>query len=258
MISNRGLLWQLILACTISLIPSLLHAQSSTGSENSESEHPRKRERRARKKVESTVDDSSSSVRASKIAGVEILGVLLDTYQLRYGGGAYAQLGQNWRFGAVFLSGSYNASSLMSAAIDNPTTVVNSATINSQAIYGYARYFIRNSFTVTAGLGYRTLKAKAGIDVNAVNSNWVWNASLKSIVVPLGIGNHWAWDNGLTLGCDWISTQVAISGSSTTSSSISNLDQDTQIVNDALKELTDQIAKAPSFSVVVVSVGYLF
>ena len=62
----------------------------------------------------------------------------------------------------------------------------------------YYKRFTNNSFYVSAGVDYRTVKYEEDM-----LSSYAFGFEGQSVGLGLAIGNQWQWDT-LTLGCDWI------------------------------------------------------
>ncbi len=249
-----------LILCLVSLGSNHVYAENrKTPNKVGHDKKDHKEQRNGQKTIDKT-NDSSSSIRSNKSVGIEGLGIAFDSSQLRYGAGIFYHLGKDWKLGIVYLGGSYNATSLISSAINDSDVTLHSATLNSQSIFGYIRYFIGNSFSIASGVGSRTILVKTDLTINTISTNWTWEASMKSIVIPFAIGNFWTWQNGLTVGCDWIAIQVPVSSSS---SSISSLSVDSnqfsiQAISDLLDEAAQKLANVSSLTLGLVSIGYVF
>jgi hypothetical protein len=76
--------------------------------------------------------------------------------------------------------------------------------------------------------------------------------------LPVFIGNHWTFDSGFTIGCDWVGDMIALSGSAK-SSMDGNLDNETiKTFNQEFLDLGDSLAHKSSLTLFLTSIGWAF
>ena len=125
-------------------------------------------------------------------------------------------LGSDWMLGIDAGSSSYSDSSGGSKA---------TATYTNQGLI--SRYFIGNSFNVLAGYHMRNYDAS----VTSTDSKGTATLDLKAHanVATFTIANHWLWDWGIWIGCDWLLFGNALSSKSeatiTSSGTVGDIDE---------------------------------
>ncbi len=75
------------------------------------------------------------------------------------------------------------------------------------------RYFPGNSFNFRGGVSYRKLSATMGdsiVSKIAERPAHLDVLEITSYAVNLGVGNRWQFDNGITLGADWIDINIPV------------------------------------------------
>ena len=156
-----------------------------------------------------------------------------------------AFLGKEWMVGLDMGSKSYSATS---------GTATATATASNQGLYG--RYFLGNSFNLSAGYHMRNYSATATATSGSATSTVTLDA--KASVLNLGLGNHWMMDWGLYLGADWVLAGAALSKSTNatvTSSSgggVSAAKADVEKIGDVV----NVVSAAAGF--VVFTIGFAF
>lgn len=207
--------------------------------------------KRVRRDTQRSYEDPvSAEVRQTKRGGASLLYSLLSGFALNYGVGGFTSISPDFQVGGAVLTGSDEVSA-------TEGSIKASATVDGFGFYGYARHFFGNSFAGTIGLGYRSgemtyeVRDTLGFQVNG-------DIKITSIVVPVYIGNHWAWDSGFSLGVDWIGAQVPLSGSAKVSTS-GNLEQASlRDLNDKMLEVSESLAKTTSLTLCQFSFTYMF
>jgi len=129
---------------------------------------------------------------------------------------------------------------------------------NSKESSVWARYFMLKHLDLMARV--RSLE----LDFSRRHTSYTTGLSvdyagkLKAQTVGLGIGNRWVWENGLSVGADWLVAN-GIFGSSSSSSIVKNEGVPTAEAQLAMKTgaaTAERFAGLPS--VAVFSVGYVF
>ncbi len=166
---------------------------------------------------------------------------------------AYKLIDGNMQIGGTLMSGSGSSASDIQAKSKN-FSFVSKADITSTLVAAQARWFFSNSFEGGALAGIATNK----IDYEIGYSSQPVAGTVKSTSVVAGgfIGNHWTFDSGFTIGCDWVGFMVPLassfSESSTTSSSASA--DDIQLRDDVITSSKDHLA-SPYAIGLLLSVG---
>ena len=141
---------------------------------------------------------------------------------------------------------------------DQGSVHVTRADLTGTAVWGYARYFLGQSFNVLAGFGLREAKANLRIEDTATDQFFESNLKVSSMVLPLALGNHWVYDGGFTIGCDWLAVLVPITGTASTQSSSNIDDPGIDKVFDDFQTLGERLAKSTSLTLGLTTVGWQF
>lgn len=197
---------------------------------------------------------ASAGVRQEKPYGV---GVGLGGFVIPIGGGGimfHYNLDARMQVSAAFMSGHEDATDLL----DNTETLyLDQFDVNTQMNQLDFRFFPSNNFYFGLGIAMRKIE----FELEAHNGAARIDESLKasSFVARVAVGNIWSFDNGFYIGGEWIAAAIPISSSvstditadGTASSDINDLEID------AL-DLVDKLAKATTFGLAVLQVGWQF
>lgn len=150
----------------------------------------------------------SAATRATRDYGVYIDYSPIDLIiPNKFGGSFYiANSDKSSQYEIQFLTSTLSASALS----------VDLASITEQKFSLLNRRFSEGSnFNWFYGLSYATLEAKLGSDyLNTVPANERPESDMMKIhvvAVDIGIGNRWYFNNGLTLGVDWVGSTIPVS-----------------------------------------------
>jgi hypothetical protein len=205
-----------------------------------------------------TINDSSSgSIRSRRPFGAQLSYTPLSDFVLQFGGALHYNMGSTWQFGGSGLFGSQDLSSKVSAT---DGTKIPTLTLSGSAIDFFARWHpMQGTFSTKFGLGYRRATANYRIDSSATFVEGTLD--ITSVVVPIFLGNHWSFDNGFQIGCDWIGAYVPLTGAArstlssneptTTSGSLASSNQ-------SIVTLGESLATKTSLTLAVINLGYQF
>lgn len=131
--------------------------------------------------------------------------------------------------------------------------------IGAKLFFAKARFFVGNSFNVASVLSYRIISATADIKTTDGANEVDMEVKSSSITVGLTIGNHWAFDNGLTIGADWIGYHYPVSSSAKTATTTKGaLSQAETSFADDTQKLGEDLGKIAHTQVLVGTLGFLF
>jgi hypothetical protein len=82
--------------------------------------------------------------------------------------------------------------------------LLETADISLMQVSAHTRFFVGQSFYVLGGLGYNTFSGSYGVTINKTKKEVLLPMKASSLSLNIGLGNMWRWDNGFTLGFDWI------------------------------------------------------
>lgn len=120
-----------------------------------------------------------------------------------------------------------------------------------------ARRYVGNSFNFTFGPVVSAFSAELGSDVldsfgNEISSNF----SAQNIGISGGIGNRWQWNNGFTLGIDWLRINIPVAELKVEDNVLDDI-SDTEDQDD-VKEVIRTFNRIPTFVFLGVNLGYTF
>ena len=136
---------------------------------------------------------------------------------------------------------------------------VNSVELGDLTEYRYSllwKYFLKNSFHVSFGTYFNQLDFEVGENVRDVDGNAI-DEEIKVMTYGLsvGIGNRWQWDNGFTLGVDWVRVNQPVGDYSENTSVSKRLSEEDQ---DDLKKVGRMFRNMPTFMYLGISAGYSY
>ncbi len=203
-------------------------------------------------------ESDSQSVRARKSVGLHLMYTPMSDFLLQLGAGATFTKSANWQFGLWYLQGNKDFLSTFQSS-DSGGIKTTKAYLSGMAFAAYARYFTGNSFSLYAGLGYRAASGVFAAKTTSITPATL-DAKLEvySIIIPVGLGNHWSLKNGFTLGVDWISVMIPISAGSSSTLASSEADASLSKLNDDFAAMGFGLAKATSLTLALAQVGYVF
>jgi hypothetical protein len=198
------------------------------------------------------ISASAQAATPARKADSFLLGALytpVSDFMLQSGVYVEKAISPDLRLGLSYLGGS----DLVSSSEDGVTA---DATLKGTVFAFNARYFLGSSFNVLGGIAYRS----ATIDYKIADATFSINGEISatSMTIPLFIGNSWAWDNGFTVGVDWIGAFVPLTGASQ-SEIDGNLPSDAASdLNDKLLDLGVDLSKRTSLTLLLTSIGWAF
>jgi hypothetical protein len=141
--------------------------------------------------------------------------------------------------------------------IDTPFIGVDLGEIRERRFTLHARRYVGNSFHFTSGAVYSAFKAGLGSDFlddlgNELNSEF----SADNLGVTAGLGNRWQWDNGITLGVDWLRLNVPVLETRVEDNVLDDVPgaRDREDVKDVIRTFN----RIPTFVILGLNLGYTF
>lgn len=138
--------------------------------------------------------------------------------------------------------------------IDSPVIGIDVGEITERRFTLQGRRFIGNSFNVSFGSVYSTFKARVGNDV--LGSGVSSELSAQNLGVTGGLGNRWQWDNGFTLGFDWIRVNIPVVETKVEDKVLDDIPGAED--RDDVKTFIRAFNRIPTFVLLGVNVGYSF
>lgn len=143
------------------------------------------------------------------------------------------------------------------ASLNAPFIGVDLGRIRERRYTLQARRYAGNSFHLSFGAAYSTFTARLGSDIldslgNEINSDF----SADNIGMTGGIGNRWQWENGLTLGIDWIRLNVPVYESRVEDNVLGKVSSkgDREDIKDVIRTFN----RLPTFVLFGINAGYTF
>lgn len=154
---------------------------------------------------------------------------------------------EKWTMEGEFSFGSINA----------PFIGVDLGKIKERRYTLQARRYVGNSFHFTFGAVYSTFTARLGSDIldsfgNEINSEF----SADNLGATGGIGNRWQWQNGFTLGIDWIRLNVPVFQTKVEDKVLDSVpgSSDRKDIKDVIRTFN----RIPTFVLFGINLGYTF
>ncbi len=199
--------WVLAQDSIVPTLPSEAVPTQGAQPTKEEPELPKKKKKKNNKRNSSTPDTLSlaAQARMRSSQGYALLYSPLSDLFLKLGFVGTYQISEDWLSYFQVLLG---RGDLLKKTDDQDLQLVRfkSATgMSVQAVLG-SRYVFWNSFTLSAGLGYRQVVANYKLAVESTSrlSEASGTTVAKSLVFQSSLGNHWTFANGWTLGIDWL------------------------------------------------------
>jgi hypothetical protein len=192
----------------------------------------------------------SEATRTSKVGGIAIKGGALVLQTLGTGVEGYFNINPRFQVGLDYYR--VRGSKAKFGWYWDPFR----PTVDEHLFELYAKYFVGNSFALTGGLTYsRSDESFTTSD----NKTEIANFNSEVYALKVGLGNYWAFDFGLTLGCEWVG---AISESLFSSSSYSYATASTAETTATYRELVEnrkrKYKNEAHLQLLNVTVGYTF
>lgn len=154
---------------------------------------------------------------------------------------------EKWTMEGEFSFGSINA----------PFIGVDLGKIKERRYTLQARRYVGNSFHFTFGAVYSTFSARLGSDIldsfgNEINSEF----SADNLGATGGIGNRWQWQNGFTLGIDWIRLNIPVLQTKVEDKVLDSVpgSSDRKDIKDVIRTFN----RIPTFVLFGINLGYTF
>lgn len=143
------------------------------------------------------------------------------------------------------------------ATINAPYIGVDLGKIKERRYTLQARRYVGNSFHFTFGAVYSTFSARLGSDIldsfgNEINSEF----SAENIGATGGIGNRWQWQNGFTLGIDWIRLNIPLYESRVEDKVLESVGGSSD--REDIKDVIRTFNRIPTFVLFGINLGYTF
>ena len=248
---------------TMSVALAALYVSSAFGQasqpkkqqQKSKSHLPKRTVQQSNAKSKAFGSDSSSDLRSSKSLFADILLTPLSDFSLIYGARLGYQSDASIQFSSKFLAG---RSDLKSKFPQSETITVQKSEMTGLAGSLDLRYFFGHSFSIQGGAGFR----RANIDISVTEVSGLSvdvKQSLSAVDALFGLGNHWMWSSGLTLGCDWIVVMVPLSSSYQTITSSNVADEEINtVINEKVAENLKRVSVKLAVTLGLFSIGYSF
>lgn len=215
---------------------------------------------KAKKKVNTTEEASASyqGESAAKRASSQY-GALLLLAPLEVGAEAVNTMSADKQLFVIFNFFNNNAK----ADTDNDpndTVQLDEAAATRIQLVGGMRFFMGNSFYLSAGGGVQSMAFTYSITETSTGDHVSGELKAHSVVVRGGIGNQWIWNNNFTLQVEWLAYTQPLLGSSSASTSVQGDTLATGI--DELQKSTEDVgkrlAKMGTISALTLGVGMVF
>lgn len=203
----------------------------------------------------SAASDDSKGSRSLKKIGLQAMLTPVSDFFLAYGAGGTYNLSPRFQLGLQYLGGSKDMLSSFEEVNGVRTT---KAMATGMAVSAFGRYFFGNSFSMFGGLGYRTANIDFAAESISSGESIAVKLDVTSIIIPIGLGNHWAWNNGFTVGVDWAIMMVPVSGTSTASTTGSTVIAGLDDLNNDVAELGKTLANASTLTLCLLQLGFAF
>lgn len=143
------------------------------------------------------------------------------------------------------------------ATINAPYIGVDLGRIKERRYTFQARRYVGNSFHLTFGAVYSTFSARLGSDIldsfgNEINSEF----SAGNIGATGGIGNRWQWQNGFTLGIDWIRLNIPLYETQVEDKVLESVGGSSD--REDIKDVIRTFNRIPTFVLFGINLGYSF
>jgi len=175
------------------------------------------------------------------------LGIVLPT---KSGWAATWIFNEDWALEGEYLSGSYGIGISGIDLVD----------VSERLVLGKVRWTFGNSLNSSVGFGSRSYRFTLGSDTLAKITDYNV-AALPSLRVEneffsFGIGNRWQWNNGLTLGVDWLEV-ILTAGRGTIDDRVTGYLKDENDRKNA-HEALNYLRYGPTFNALKIQLGYTF
>jgi hypothetical protein len=141
--------------------------------------------------------------------------------------------------------------------IDTPFIGVDLGEIKERRFTLHARRYVSNSFHFSFGGVLSDFSARLGSDTldtfgNSLSSSF----SARNLGITFGTGNRWQWNNGLTLGVDWIRLNVPLIQTGVEDNVLDDLPGGED--REDIKNVIETFNRIPTFVLLGLHLGYTF
>jgi hypothetical protein len=199
--------------------------------------------------------DRSENIRENQTANIDVLYTPLSDFVLSYGAGGSYNISSNLSLGVQYLTGQ---KTIHESSTDETSTINKDAKLVGSAAYLSGRYFFGNSFNLLMGLGLRAATIDYSAEEPSTQLAIKGKVDIKSVVLPIFIGNRWTFKSGFTVGCDWIGAFIPLTGTAKASVE-GNLPQSyIDDINDDYLDMGKKLAQKTSYTLFLTSLGWSF
>jgi ATP-dependent RNA helicase RhlE len=175
--------------------------------------------------------------------------------------GSFAYL-DTWLPGKLGISGSYNTDkrdyelAFQTASYSLDVVVADLGSITDQRLHLTTRSYKGDTFNIQYGLYMNTFEAKLGDDFWGGANSTVDVLKIQTIGIVWGFGNRWRFDNGLTIGADWLRIFYPLTVLDQSDSFLKNRPDSSE--KDDVEDLVEAISNIPTFTIAHFEIGYRF
>src|SRR5690606_37663613 len=120
-----------------------------------------------------------------------------------------------------------------------------------------ARRYGGNSFNWSFGLVYNDFNARLGGDMlDRFGAEIKSSFEVQNLGLTSGIGNRWQWQNGITLGIDWLRLNVPVIETNVRDDVLDDIGNSGD--RDDVKKVIGTLNRIPTFVLLGLHVGYTF
>lgn len=120
-----------------------------------------------------------------------------------------------------------------------------------------ARRYTGNSFHWIFGLYKDDFRARIGsYYLEDMSDTSIDDIKVEILGATLGFGNRWQWKSGLTMGMDWVRTNIPIFDRKVDDGVLKNIDDGSD--HDRVKKVINRVVSVPSFTLFGIYLGYTF
>ncbi len=197
--------------------------------------------------------DDSASNRTKFGHNTSVLAFLAADFLLNYGVSYEYSLSPDLRLTGTFASGSDTL-----GGVSNESYRSSDIDVSGMAFWVSARKFIGNSFNVSGGLGWRRASASAELINRTTLAKTSFEWMISSLTIPVAIGNHWQWSNGMSVGVDWIGAQIGFAGTAKVEIDSAEVTTGLEDIENDLEKSGSDIANGVGLTLATLALGLSF
>ena len=202
---------------------------------------------------ENPVPDNSASARQQFQNNAALLVFPLADFILKYGASWEYSLSPDLHVAGTFATGNQTIGAFSSSTHDS-----SDVEISGMAAWVSARWFLGNSFNLSGGLGWRRASASAEIRNRSTLAKTTFDWKISSLTLPVAIGNHWQWKNGLSFGIDWLGAQIGFAGDSEVSIESAEVSSGLEEIEKEIEDSGEKVANGVGLTLATVALGWSF